>query len=643
MKIHKQLMLLIGVGMLLMLAVTVLSLWYVANSFTATTGQIGRLTAESERLWAIERRIDALAGAVQNYVMTGDRHHERVYRNEQAETDRIVEFLSSTGSAGGRETEVLKRLSGDMQRMKEKSERIFSLAHPAGEHRTLAVNLQNELSGLHLWMERDIERLQNANASEMARVLYHLDRNNLRVNLDFMLILIASLGSLIAFVLYFRTTVSLPLKDLWDGAEEISRGNLDYQVQVRGEGDIARLAERFNEMAQRLRASYSDLEQKLLERTHELASLDAVALTLSQAGTLKDVLDKSLLRILDSLSGIQAKGGVFLCEPGGEVLRLVSHRGLPSEFVQRESEIRMGECLCGIVAQTGELLYSEQTCQDPRHSRSVGEDSHAHIIIPIKSRGIVLGVIFLYPQKNFTLKPSDIQMLDAMGVQLGMAVENFRFYAEVKESSEKYWDLFENATDILFTMDGTGRLTAVNKAAERFSGYTRVELAGKSVFELLTPEGAETARTMLAEGSPEGNWTEFEVVKRDGTRAFIEASVRTLHRQDQAAGYQVSARDVTEQKRLREMLLQAERLGAIGQVVVTVRHEINNPLTTVIGNIELLMERYQDKDPDLTARLETALKNALRIAEIVKQLQGIKKDKVVEYLKGVPMTDLKQK
>jgi hypothetical protein len=55
------------------------------------------------------------------------------------------------------------------------------------------------------------------------------------------------------------------------------------------------------------------------------------------------------------------------------------------------------------------------------------------------------------------------------------------------------------------------------------------------------------------------------------------------------------------------------------------------------------MERYEGKDPDLTARLETALKNALRIAEIVKQLQGIKKDKVIEYLKGVPMTDLKQK
>ena len=90
------------------------------------------------------------------------------------------------------------------------------------------------------------------------------------------------------------------------------------------------------------------------------------------------------------------------------------------------------------------------------------------------------------------------------------------------------------------------------------------------------------------------------------------------------------------------MLVKAERVGAIGQVGVAVRHEINNPLTTVIGNIELLMERYEDKDKELVARLETILNNALRIAETVKRLEGIKKETTVDYLKGVKMTDLKE-
>lgn len=255
----------------------------------------------------------------------------------------------------------------------------------------------------------------------------------------------------------------------------------------------------------------------------------------------------------------------------------------------------------------------------------------------------MLGVIFLYPQKEFKLKQSDVQMLDAIGVQLGMAVENFRFYAEVKESSEKYWDLFENATDILFTMDSSGKLTAVNKAAETFSGYSKVELSGMSVFDFLSPEAVETAGKMLQSGFKGRQRIEFEVRKRNGSTAYIEASVRKLLKKKESTGYHVSVRDITEQRHLREVLLQAERLGAIGQIVVAVRHEVNNPLTTVIGNVELLMERYEGKDKELMARLTTVLNNALRIAEIVKQLQGIKKDKVVEYLKGIDMTDLKQK
>jgi PAS domain S-box-containing protein len=346
--------------------------------------------------------------------------------------------------------------------------------------------------------------------------------------------------------------------------------------------------------------------------------------------------------ILNSLTNMAPRGGIFLIEPDGRQLRLVVQQGLPAEFVEQEQTIQMGECLCGICAQSGELVYAEQGCRDPRHSRKAGGTDHAHVIVPIKSRGVVLGVVFLYPTREFALQPSDVQMLDSIGAQLGMAIENFRFYGEVKESSEKFWDLFENARDILFTMDLEGRFTAVNRSAERFLGYSKVELYGKSVTDFLTGDGAVIARQMLA-GEMRGirRMVELEVIKRDNSHAFIEVSARKMSRNRVRVGYQLSARDVTEQKHLREMLVKAERMGAIGQVGVAVRHEINNPLTTVIGNIELLMERYEDKDKELVLRLETILNNALRIAEIVKRVEGIKKETTVDYLKGVKMTDLK--
>ncbi len=231
-------------------------------------------------------------------------------------------------------------------------------------------------------------------------------------------------------------------------------------------------------------------------------------------------------------------------------------------------------------------------------------------------------------------------MLEMIGLQLGLAIENLRFYAEVKDASEKYWDLFENSRDILFTVDPIGRLTAVNNAAENFLGYPKIELIGKNVLYFLTRESAQVATRLLGGNPP--RIIELEVAKRDGSRAFLDVSVRKLLKARTNVGFQISARDMTTQKKMREKLVQAERLGAIGQVGIAMRHQINNPLTTVIGNIELLLERYDKKDPDLTERLDIILDNALRIAKVIERVEKIKQEKIVEYLRGVKMTDLIQ-
>jgi PAS domain S-box-containing protein len=642
MKIHRKLIVLVGLGMLLILFITVLSLQDISGAFSRTTRELAESSLEYEKLWDVEKSIAGLSLALHNFVETGNEAYQRTYAAALTQVRQTLNDMSSL-ELNQKETTIIASLIVDLQEMEKKADRILSLRSPAGKNRSIAQNLLAEFDSLFMLLEKDIVRYQNEHAAQMGMIIRQIRDNKVRTNLLFIMILCTSAGFLLAFGMYINRKVSAPLSDMWVGTEEISRGNLDYQMKLRGDGDIARLGERFNEMAQKLQGSYADLEQKLLDRTRELAALDSVALTLSHAGNLKDVLNKSLLKILDSLSDIEPKGGIFLCDPDGEVMRLTAQKGLELEFAQREETIKIGECLCGMVAQTGEMLFTEQGCDDPRHTRRPGGKGHSHIIIPMKSRGIVLGVIFLYLKKGFALKPSDVQMLDAIGVQLGMAVENLRFYAEVKESSEKYWDLFENARDILFTMDTEGRLTAVNKAAEKFSGYSKVELAGESVLDFLTPEGADTAKRVLADEHKSANrMIEFEVVKKDASRAFIEVSARKMFRGRQAVGFQVSARDVTERKNLRELLVKAERLCAIGQVGIAVRHEINNPLTTIIGNTELLIERLENADPDLKVRLDMILNNAIRIAEIVKRLEGIKQDKVVEYLRGVTMTDLKQ-
>jgi HAMP domain-containing protein len=80
-------------------------------------------------------------------------------------------------------------------------------------------------------------------------------------------------------------------------------------------------------------------------------------------------------------------------------------------------------------------------------------------------------------------------------------------------------------------------------------------------------------------------------------------------------------------------------LAAAGRREIDIRHEINNPLTTVIGNLELLIDRYEHQDKDLTARLQVILESSLRIAEITRQLQVIHKRNTVDRHTSVKTTD----
>ena len=643
MNIHKRFIVLALIGLLLITAVVVFSLRNVMTGFSSITNKMEQASEDMRRIDLLAQYLDSMVKNLHHYVTSSETRYRKAYAESRDVAQSMVDGFEQLDLTPGNR-QLVESLRADLAVLREKAEGIFSLKDPVDRDRLRAHAMMLDVDGVLERAHKDIDTYaKDEHSRQMSGLADYLWFLRHRVMLLVVMILLLSVGFLLGLGILIHRKVAVPLNDLWKGATQISQGNLDYQMRLQKSSDIGQLAERFNEMARQLRHSYSELEKKLLDRTNELAAIDSVALTLSQSGNLGDMLDKSLGQILDSLAALQPKGGIFLSDPDGEVLRLVASRGLPPEFVRNEATIRVGECLCGLTAQTGEILYSEKSCSDPRHTRCLGSVEHAHIIIPIKSRGIVLGVIFLYPQKHFTLKPSDLQMLDTIGAQLGLAVENLKFYAEVKESSEKFWDLFENSRDILFTMDSAGMLTAVNKAAEKFSGYTRSDLVGASVLDFLTTEGAETVNKMLdGKGLTARRVIELEVVKRDSGRAFIEMSARKLFNNRVHTGFQVSARDITEQKLMREKLLQAERLGAIGEVVITVRHEINNPLTTVIGNVELLLERYGDQDPDLKKRLESVLNNSLRIAEIVQKLQAIKRDKVVEYVKGVTMTDLKQ-
>ncbi len=128
-------------------------------------------------------------------------------------------------------------------------------------------------------------------------------------------------------------------------------------------------------------------------------------------------------------------------------------------------------------------------------------------------------------------------------------------------SEERYRELFENAYDLMYTQDLSGTITAVNKAAERITGFTRAEILQMRFSQLVAPEFQETVRMMmnrqLVEQVPITQ--ELDIIRKDGSRATLEVSHRLIFQEGKPIGLQGVARDVTERKKTEEALQQANR------------------------------------------------------------------------------------
>ena len=133
--------------------------------------------------------------------------------------------------------------------------------------------------------------------------------------------------------------------------------------------------------------------------------------------------------------------------------------------------------------------------------------------------------------------------------------------AQLRESEERYRELFENANDIIYTHDLAGNFTSANAAAERMTGYTRAEVVKMNMTQILPPEDLERTREMLRNKILQGGTTTYELtmLAKDGRRLALEVSTRLIRQQGQVVGVQGIARDITQRKEMEAALRTVKR------------------------------------------------------------------------------------
>lgn len=159
----------------------------------------------------------------------------------------------------------------------------------------------------------------------------------------------------------------------------------------------------------------------------------------------------------------------------------------------------------------------------------------------------------------------------------------------VRENEEKYRELFENANDIVFTLNMDGNFTTFNKAGEEITGYSRSEILQMSLKDLTAKENLDliTKNTKVLLLSKKPITYELKLVSKDGKPILLEISTRLIERKGIAVGIQGIGRDITERKAIEENLRKSERQyrllsEGIGHIVWT---------ATPKGKVEYLNER----------------------------------------------------
>jgi len=126
----------------------------------------------------------------------------------------------------------------------------------------------------------------------------------------------------------------------------------------------------------------------------------------------------------------------------------------------------------------------------------------------------------------------------------------------LRESEERYRDLFENANDLIYTHDLAGNITSMNRAGERLTGYTRDDVRRMNIAQFLAPDHLARARDMIGRKLTDGGTTlyELDIVAKDGRRMSVEVNTRLILKDRQPVGVQGVARDISARKAAEEAL-----------------------------------------------------------------------------------------
>lgn len=214
------------------------------------------------------------------------------------------------------------------------------------------------------------------------------------------------------------------------------------------------------------------------------------------------------------------------------------------------------------------------------------------------------------------------------------------FHQKLKESENKYSTLMEQASDGVAILQDR-RFVVVNDRLGQMTGFDRYELEGERFGKIISSESltaAETWYNRIMSDMKVQRLVEIHLMSRHCQPVIAEVSGGLVEYGGKPALLSVM-RDITERKKIEEMLLQSERDRAVYELAGATAHELNQPLTVIMGNVELFLQKI-DHDHPSARYLNNIYSESLRLAELIKKIGRITRYKTKPYIGATHIIDI---
>jgi two-component system NtrC family sensor kinase len=212
------------------------------------------------------------------------------------------------------------------------------------------------------------------------------------------------------------------------------------------------------------------------------------------------------------------------------------------------------------------------------------------LVLPIYSKNKKIGVLSIgrHDESNWSI--DDLAFLEQLTDHLAVSIENAQLYSEVLRAKQEWEDTFKAVDDMIIVFDKDLNVLQYNDSVKTF-----FEISGKSNFFILE----EPCKTLIRETFQSQKTGYQEIHLQNHTTC--ELYTYPVHNNEQQVyGVIAYIKDVTEKRKMEVQLLHSGKLAAIGEMAAGIAHELNSPLTAILGNSQLLLRNMTKEDPSFS-------------------------------------------